>query len=193
MAHSGQYAPQLNARRRTCGTFAVAWDGGGLTLAVAALLCLAVPVLLCGLRADGGRERYMSSVMTSLHAAVYRSVFDFALLPYRAWVGVSAAVTALWRMSVTHRGMLEWTTAAQTEGRRDAPRAYYSRMWPCCIAAALLIAAPYHGVFRAIFCILAATAWVAGAVRRLPGEPQTGTRPDGGTAGGGPVMAAGAG
>lgn len=159
--------------------FAVAWDGGGLTLAVAALLCLAVPVLLCGLRADGGRERYMSSVMTSLHAAVYRSVFDFALLPYRAWVGVSAAVTALWRMSVTHRGMLEWTTAAQTEGRRDAPRAYYSRMWPCCIAAALLIAAPYHGVFRAIFCILAATAWVAAPyaaceVSRKQGSGQSG-------------------
>ena len=120
----------------------------------------------------------MSSVMTSLHAAVYRSVFDFALLPYRAWVGVSAAVTALWRMSVTHRGMLEWTTAAQTEGRRDAPRAYYSRMWPCCIAAALLIAAPYHGVFRAIFCILAATAWVAAPyaacqVSRKQGPGQT--------------------
>ncbi len=155
--------------------FAVAWDGGGLTLAVAALLCLAVPVLLCGLRADGGRERYMSGVMTSLRAAVYRSVFDFAVLPYHAWVGVSAAVTALWRMAVTRRGMLEWTTAAQTEGRRDAPRAYYSRMWPCCVAAALVLAAPYHGILRAAFCILTAAVWVAApyAAHQLSRRPDS--------------------
>lgn len=156
--------------------FAVAWNGGGLTLAVAALLCLAAPVLLCGLRADGGRERYMSGVMTSLRAAVYRSFFDFAVLPYHAWIGVSAAVTALWRMAVTHRGMLEWTTAAQAEGKSEAPRAYYGRMWPCCIAAALLLAAPYSGVFRAIFCILTAAAWVAApyAAHQISRRPQTG-------------------
>lgn len=141
--------------------FAVAWNGGGFTLAVAALACVAVPVLLCGLRTDGGRERYMSGVMPSLRAAVYRSLFDFAVLPYHAWIGISAAVTAVWRMTVTHRGMLEWTTAAQAEGKSETLRAYYSRMWPCCIAAALLLAAPYQGILRAIFCILTAAAWVA--------------------------------
>lgn len=156
--------------------FAAAWNGGGLPLVAAALFCVAAPVLLCGLRARGGRERYASGVMTALRAALCRSVFEFALLPYRAWVGLHAAATALWRMTVTHRGLLDWTTAAQAEGRRDGLRASYSRMWPCCAAGALVLSAPYHGILRAAFCILSAAVWLAApyAAHQASRRPESG-------------------
>lgn len=39
--------------------------------------------------------------------------------------------TALWRMAVTRRGMLAWTTAAEAERRAgDSLWAYYRRLWP---------------------------------------------------------------
>lgn len=137
---------------------AAAW-GRFPALAAIVLLCLAAPVLFCAVRTDGGSERYLSGVMPALRTAVWRSILDTVFLPYRAWIGLSAAATALWRMLVTHRGMLEWTTAAQLAGKQDDKRKYDTRMWPCCLAAALVLAAPYRGVFRAAACILTAAAW----------------------------------
>ena len=63
---------------------------------------------------------------------------SFCSLPYQAWICASAALTALWRMGVSHKKLLAWTTAAEAERRAgDGLWANYQKMWPS-VAAGLL-------------------------------------------------------
>ena len=45
-------------------------------------------------------------------------------------LNASAIVTALWRMAVSHRDLLQWQTAAQRSGKRDGLGAYLRALWP---------------------------------------------------------------
>lgn len=76
------------------------------------------------------RVRYHSSVLPGLAAAVVQTVLRLILLPWEAVVNASAIVTALWRMTVSHRDLLQWQTAAQRAGKRDGPAAYLRALWP---------------------------------------------------------------
>ena len=74
--------------------------------------------------------RYHSSVLPGLAAAVVQTVLRLILLPWEAVLNASAIVTALWRMTVSHRDLLQWQTAAQRAGKRDGPAAYLRALWP---------------------------------------------------------------
>ena len=52
------------------------------------------------------------------------------LLPWEAVLNASAIVTALWRMAVSHRDLLQWQTAAQRAAKRDGLGAYLRALWP---------------------------------------------------------------
>jgi len=108
-----------------------------------AILCTLLPVMpvlllpLWGTRA----RRCLSPVSVGFLAALGRETARFLLLPMTAWVQTSAVFTALWRMLVTHRGMLTWVTAGQAEkGNGGGLGARFRRMLPCMVsgAAALL-------------------------------------------------------
>ncbi len=74
--------------------------------------------------------RYHSSVLPGLAAALVQTVLRLILLPWEAVLNASAIVTALWRMTVSHRNLLQWQTAAQRAGKRDGPAAYLRALWP---------------------------------------------------------------
>lgn len=76
------------------------------------------------------RVRYHSSVLPGLAAAVVQTVLRLILLPWEAVLNASAIVTALWRMTVSHRNLLQWQTAAQRAGKRDGLGAYLRALWP---------------------------------------------------------------
>jgi cyclic beta-1,2-glucan synthetase len=96
-----------------------------------------------------------------------RGLFSFVMLPHASWTNVDAIARALWRSYVSHRHMLEWTTAAETDtayasgGISD----YVRRIGPAAAAgAALLIPAavfaPAYAAFVAVFAVI----WVTGPV-----------------------------
>ena len=85
------------------------------------------------------RVRYHSDVLHGLASAVAQTVLRLILLPWEAILNTSAIVTALWRMAVSHRNLLQWQTAAQRAGRRDGLGAYLAR------ALAGERAGPAHG------------------------------------------------
>ena len=58
------------------------------------------------------RVRYHSDVLHGLASAVAQTVLRLILLPWEAILNTSAIVTALWRMAVSHRNLLQWQTAA---------------------------------------------------------------------------------
>lgn len=59
-----------------------------------------------------------------------QTVLRLILLPWEAVLNASAIVTALWRMTVSHRDLLQWQTAAQRAAKRDGLGAYLRALWP---------------------------------------------------------------
>lgn len=115
--------------------FTLRWPGLRLA-AWAALLSLLSRFLLSlgesALRPEQERRvRYHSTIIHGGAGALVQTVLRLMLLPWEAWVCASAAIKALWRMGVSHRGMLAWQTAAQSDQqRRGTLRGYVGAMWP---------------------------------------------------------------
>lgn len=109
------------------------WPGLRLA-AYAALLALAQGLIFALghpiVHPADARVRYHSSVLPGLAAAVVQTVLRLILLPWETILNASAIVTALWRMTVSHRNLLQWQTAAQRAGKRDGPAAYLRALWP---------------------------------------------------------------
>ncbi len=116
------------------------------------------------IRHDGsGRARYQSSVLPGPGGAIMRSAVRLMLLPMEAWTNARAAVTALWRMCVTHRGLLRWVTAGDAERRRvNTLLVNYRELLACPVAAALLLLVsrtPLGGALALVWAFTPAYAW----------------------------------
>ena len=109
------------------------WPGLRLA-AYAALLALAQGLIFSLghpiVHPADARVRYHSSVLPGLAAAVVQTVLRLILLPWEAVLNASAIVTALWRMLVSHKNLLQWQTAAQRAAKRDGLGAYLRALWP---------------------------------------------------------------
>lgn len=107
----------------------------GLDLAAwAALLALASQLLLslaerAGRRREMPRLRRWARLLTGVGGAIVQSFMRLWLLPWEAWICASAIATSLWRMAVSHKKLLEWETAAQSEQRSNRLISYARSMW----------------------------------------------------------------
>ncbi len=81
-------------------------------------------------RRQGPRQRRFGRLLTGVGGAIVQTFLRLWLLPLEAWICLSAAATALWRMGVSHRNLLQWQTAAQAERGRGGPAAYLGAFWP---------------------------------------------------------------
>lgn len=115
----------------------------GLSLALwASLLSLAVGLIISisdALCDKSRRMRYHSSVFGGIVEALLRAVIRLWLLPYEAWICLSAAITALWRMLISGKGLLAWETSAQSGGRKNGLGSYFKNMCFCVLSGILLI------------------------------------------------------
>ena len=97
--------------------------GSGLRVAAwAALLALLARLFLSlaegGMsRRGSGRIRRYTRIPSGVGGAIVQTFIRLWLLPYEAWISLTAIAAALWRMLVSHRRLLQWQTAAQAEGR----------------------------------------------------------------------------
>lgn len=60
-------------------------------------------------------RKYYSGVISQTTEIISQGCFSLLLLPQLAVMSFDAAVRALWRKYVSHKNLLEWTTASQTE------------------------------------------------------------------------------
>ena len=116
-----------------------------------------------------------------LRLAAEQTALALVLLPHQAWMMTDAIARTLWRMTVSHRHMLEWVTAAQAHSHIDLSLGgAYRRMGgaPSLAVAAGAIVALVHPAAL----VLAApfiTAWLASpAVARWISTPLPGARPE---------------
>ena len=123
-------------------------DRGLKAAAWAALLVMLSRILAAlaeaSLQSPGQTARRSAArILTGLGGAIVESFVGLWLLPYESLVSLGAVSTALWRMLVSHRRLLQWQTAAQSEqgggGLGDCLRA----MWPAgALGLGLLLLSP---------------------------------------------------
>lgn len=86
------------------------------------------------------RVRYHSTLLHGAGGSLMQTAVRLLLLPYEAWVCFSAVCVTLWRMTVTHRNLLVWQTAAQAERRgKSLLGRCWREMWPVLISALLAL------------------------------------------------------
>ena len=89
-----------------------------------------------------GRERHPGGALYGTALRVGQVVLRLLFLPWEAWVNLSAACTALWRMLISRRRLLQWQTSAQSGSGGALPTVRAA--WPCiALGLALLILSPY--------------------------------------------------
>ena len=94
-----------------------------------------------GLRRDRDRVRLRrhTRLLTGFGGAIVRCFMRLWLLPFEAWVCLTAIVTALWRMTVSHRRLLQWTTFAEVHATASLAE-HVRAMFPCVVLGVLLMA-----------------------------------------------------
>ena len=131
-------------------TILVAWIGHPRAAWAWTLLLLGfyfVPPLLNALLAlprkgdDVPWPSHLSGVRESLYRNLGQAALSFLFLPFEAFKNLDAVVRTAWRMLVTKKHLLEWTTAADAErkARRDW-QSYVEAMWPAWIVPAAMFA-----------------------------------------------------
>ncbi|MDB5807564.1 MAG: glycosyl transferase [Betaproteobacteria bacterium] len=95
----------------------------------------AIPMLLPGLfilaprRTDTRLRSHIRMLAADLRLALLAIVFSLMFLADQAWRMIDAISRTLLRVLVTHKHLLEWTTAAQSKGApRPGLRGYYEQM-----------------------------------------------------------------
>ena len=107
--------------------------------------------------------------------AARTALYHFILLPYEAARLLDAALRTLWRMLVSHRRLLEWTTSAQAERMRGDGIAAF---WPNALAAVAMLAATWTHPLRFAAALPVAALWLCAplAAKRL-NAPEEAERP----------------
>ena len=125
-----------------CGFFMPA---PGLALAAwAALLALLSSLFLSLIDRSLSRREHVrlkrhTRLLTGAGGAIVRTFMRLWLLPFEAWVSAAAILTALWRMLISHRKLLQWQTFAQTSGTEQLGESVRA-MWVSVVTGVLLMA-----------------------------------------------------
>lgn len=126
----------------------------GLRLALlSALLSVAAAAVISLTEALSGkrrRTRYHSLVLHGVGLALLRCLLRLWLLPYEAWICLSAAAVSLWRMLVSGKRLLQWETSAQSEVKRHGILSYAKNMCFAVISGLLLVLLSDYVIAKAV-------------------------------------------
>lgn len=136
---------------------------GGPLFTAAALVALAASAsqLLSSVaellwrRGQGSFRQYHSGVFSGLSGGLLRTGIQLLFLPVQSWTALSAILCALWRMTITHKHLLDWVTSDQSSRNRGRVTVYVRRFFPAVIFGILTLFWANHPVGR-----LLGLAWV---------------------------------
>lgn len=127
-----------------CAGFFMA--GAGLRVAAWAALMALLTGLFMSLAESGlarrgahGHTRRYTRIFSGVGGAMVQCFIRLWLLPYEAWVSLTAIITALWRLCISHRRLLQWQTSAEVGGGRSVG-AHMRAMYAPVILGAVLVA-----------------------------------------------------
>lgn len=89
------------------------------------------------------RLRRYTRLLSGVGGAIVNSFMRLWLLPYEAYICLSAVLLSLWRMLISHKRLLQWQTAAQSEKDSRSFGGYIKAMWfPLILGLVLLCFSP---------------------------------------------------
>ena len=78
--------------------------------------------------------------ITGILGAIYRGALTFGCIPYKAFISLKSIITSIYRMKVSKRNLLEWTTSEEAEKlSKDDVFSYYKNMYINVIAGIIEI------------------------------------------------------
>ncbi len=105
-------------------------------LGICSMIMVAVfPYLLellnrCIFRKEGEeKQKTFTPKISGIKGAIVRGVITLGCLPYKAYISSKAILKTLYRMIITHKHLLEWTTSEEAEKQAKSDLAtYYNQM-----------------------------------------------------------------
>ncbi len=145
--------------------------GAALTALAGFLSPLIIDLTRSFLRHDGsGLARYHSAVVPGVGGAIMRSLISLMLLPAQGYIQLKAAVTALYRMCVSRRGLLAWVTSSEAERKHgNTVLVNYRALSACPVLGLLLLFAarrPLAAAVGIVWLFAPAYAWALSRERR---------------------------
>ncbi|MBQ9921969.1 MAG: DUF3131 domain-containing protein, partial [Clostridia bacterium] len=64
-------------------------------------------------------RKFTSHVISGIWSGFLNVIYDFTTLFHRAYINSDAIVRSVWRMSVSKKGLLEWTTASESDNVKN--------------------------------------------------------------------------
>ncbi|HEY5541053.1 MAG TPA: glucoamylase family protein [Coriobacteriia bacterium] len=106
------------------------------------------------------------SILRDFAGDSWRGALSFSVLPHQAWLMVDAIVRAIYRMTVSHKHLLEWETAADAEQRAGTTRmAFWQAMAPPAFLPLVLVAIATLGSTPRVLTALPLVAiWLVGPI-----------------------------
>ncbi|MBS3755047.1 MAG: cyclic beta 1-2 glucan synthetase [Desulfobacterales bacterium] len=141
------------------------FPGSALVWTFFALLVSAAPLAVAmgvELPHQFRNRRSLKDIAASFRLTGLRWLLMLAFLPYEALITLDAIFRTLYRISLSHRRLLEWTTSAQTAralDRKDRPVWFWQQMWIAplvSLCVAFLVAIFHFQAFAAALPLLAA-------------------------------------
>ena len=111
------------------------------------------------------KQKSFSKSVGGLQASFLRALVEFSVLPYKAYISLKAITKTIYRMTVSHKYLLEWTTSEQAEKQaKNGIKNYYMNMWVNALIGILTITfailyMPPAIIIGVIWTIAPATCW----------------------------------
>lgn len=100
-------------------------------------------------------QRFHATMVHGLEGAFYQTIIQFLVLPYEAYLTIDAILRVGWRTLISHRRLLEWTTAEQAQrNSKNTVIGYYREMVAELIAGLVLfVTVPSSSVIAGIIAV----------------------------------------
>ncbi len=111
------------------------------------------------------KQKSFSKSIGGLQASFLRALVEFSVLPYKAYISLKAIIKTIYRMTISHKYLLEWTTSEQAEKQaKNGIKNYYINMWSNALIGILVIVLailymPPAIIIGLIWLIAPATCW----------------------------------
>ncbi len=133
-----------------------------MLLFVAAALPYLLPFFFSAF--DGAKlanRRFFSKVLGAVWQSFLLSLYNLMILPTLALLSLDAMVRSFWRMTVSHRNLLQWVTASESDRNPNAYRSYFIQFSPATLLGLFFaVFAPYGG-YRLLGLSWFFSSWVA--------------------------------
>lgn len=115
-------------------------------------------------RKDGQKKQYtFTSSITGLEGSILRAIINIMVLPDKAVTSVNAGLKSIYRMTISKKNLLEWTTSEEAEKKAKKDLiSYYKSMFFNVIAGvlALITLFMYKPNVISIFIFLLSILWI---------------------------------